>query len=369
VAQAKSLFVDDLFVDFPFASESDRAHAMAALLLPFARRMVQGCTPLHVVESPSVGSGKSLLCHLISIVCTGKTSDISTMPDQEEEIRKTLTAELLKGCPMTVLDNANERRELNSQALAAALTAPIWRSRILGRTEMITLPNIAMWMLTGNNPRLSGELTRRSIRIRIDPKRDRAWQRSGFKHDPVTLWARQHRSELVHAALVLIQAWIAAGQPLSTQRLGSFEHWAAVMGGILEVIDQPGFLVNLEEMYADADAGGEMWREFIQAWWGEFGPSFKRVKELNEFCEEEGLMLSVRGDGNDRSQQSRLGRALLGARDRTFGDVRLVAEKTRHTSRQYALEHPDYLKAVEEQWVQQEPAESWAVQNEIDPWE
>jgi hypothetical protein len=365
VSQAKSLFIDDLFVDFPFASESDRAHAMAAVLLPFARRMVQGNTPLHVVESPSVGSGKSLLCHLMSIVCTGKTSDVSTLPDQEEEIRKTLTAELLKGCSMLVLDNANERRELNSQALAAALTAPTWRNRILGRTEMIVLPNMAMWMLTGNNPRLSGELTRRSIRIRIDPKRDRAWQRTGFKHDPVTLWARQHRGELVHAALVLIQAWIAAGQPLSTQRLGSFEHWAAVTGGILDVIDQPGFLVNLEEMYADADAGGEMWREFTLAWWSQLGPEPKRAGELNDFCEKEGLMLAVRGDGAERSQQVRLGRALLSARDRMFGDLRLVVDKGHHRGRLYVLEHTGHLPTDSDQGVRQEPAEAWDVQQEV----
>ncbi|PID38734.1 MAG: hypothetical protein CSB49_04010 [Proteobacteria bacterium] len=359
VARARSLFVDDLFVDFPFATDSDRAHMLAAVLLPFARRMVHGNTPLHVVESPSIGSGKSLLCHLTSIVCTGKGSDISTLPGQEEEIRKTLTAELLKGCPIIVLDNANERRVLSSQALAAALTAPTWRNRILGKTEIIVLPNLAMWMLTGNNPRLSAELTRRSIRIRIDPKRDRAWQRTGFKHDPISLWAHEHRSELVHAALVLIQAWIAAGKPRCSERLGSFEDWAAVMGGILEVIGVPGFLANLEQMYADADSEGEMWRELTQAWWAEFGSEPKRVSEINELCENEGLMLTVRGDGNDRSQQSRLGKALLGARDRMFGELRLVADRTRHRSRQYALEH-----ASDDEADSTEP-----VQDEIDPWE
>ena len=359
VARAKALFIDDLFVDFPFATDSDRAHMMAAVLLPFARRLVHGTTPMHVVESPSIGSGKSLLCHLISIVCTGKGSDISTLPGQEEEVRKTLTAELLKGGPIIVLDNANERRVLSSQALAAALTAMTWRNRILGRSEIIVLPNFAMWMLTGNNPRLSAELTRRSIRIRIDPKRDRAWQRTGFKHDPITLWAHEHRAELVHAALVLIQAWIAAGKPRCTERLGSFEDWAAVMGGILEVIEVPGFLGNLEQMYADADSEGEMWREFTQAWWSEFGPEPKRVSELNELCENEGLMLTVRGDGADRSQQVRLGKALLGARDRMFGDLRLVAEKTRHRSRQYALEH-----ACEDQ-----PDLADVVEDEVDPWQ
>ena len=72
VTAARSLFLDDLMVDFPFAGDADRAHAMAALLLPFVRRMIDGFTPLHVVEAPSVGSGKGLLCNLISTIVTGK---------------------------------------------------------------------------------------------------------------------------------------------------------------------------------------------------------------------------------------------------------------------------------------------------------
>lgn len=102
-----------------------------------------------------------------------------------------------------------------------------------------------------------------------------------------------------------------------------------------------------------------MWREFTQAWWAEFGSEPKRVSELNELCENEGLMLTVRGDGADRSQQVRLGKALLGARDRMFGELRLVADRTRHRSRQYAIEH-----ASDDETNSTEP-----VEDEIDPWE
>ena len=33
---------------------------IAALLLPFARRLVDGCTPLHIIEAPTAGSGKGV---------------------------------------------------------------------------------------------------------------------------------------------------------------------------------------------------------------------------------------------------------------------------------------------------------------------
>ena len=37
-----------------------------------------------------------------------------------------------------------------------------------------TLPNRATWIATGNNPQLSGELTRRTVRIRVDAQLDEA---------------------------------------------------------------------------------------------------------------------------------------------------------------------------------------------------
>ncbi|MDH5672806.1 MAG: hypothetical protein OEZ06_11695 [Myxococcales bacterium] len=72
---------------------------------------------------------------------------------------------------------------------------------------------------------------------------------------------------LVRPALVLIQAWVAAGRPRSEARFGSFVSLAAVMGGIFEAAGVPGLLSNLGSFYEDADEEGSMWREFTQVWW------------------------------------------------------------------------------------------------------
>ncbi len=37
--------------------EADRAHALALLLLPYARDLIDGPTPNHLAESPEPGSG------------------------------------------------------------------------------------------------------------------------------------------------------------------------------------------------------------------------------------------------------------------------------------------------------------------------
>ena len=339
VGCARALLVDELLVDFPFVRDSDRAHAVAAILLPFLRRMIDGLAPIHLIEAPTQGSGKGLLASLISIVSTGLAAEGRTLPEAEDEVRKMITAELVTGRPIILLDNLSEKRVLESPALASVVTVPCWTDRLLGESEMLHLRNNALWLMTGNNPRLSAELSRRCIRLRIDPRIDMPWLRGGFKHPLITQWAHENRSALVHAALTLIQAWIAAGQPLSETRLGSFERWSEIMGGVLAVAGIPGFLGNLNELYEASDGDGQLWREFTGAWWDAYRDEPKKVSDLTQFCEERDLMLTVRGDGSSRSQQTRLGKALATKRDRVFNGltVKRISQGKHKGSIFYAL--------------------------------
>jgi hypothetical protein len=340
VARARALLVDELLVDFPFVRDSDRAHAVAAILLPFLRRLIRGLAPIHLIEAPTQGSGKGLLASLISIVSTGLSAEGRTVPESEDEIRKMITAELVTGRPIILLDNLSEKRKLESSALASVVTVPWWTDRLLGESEMLHLRNNALWLMTGNNPRLSDELSRRCIRLRIDPRIDMPWLRAGFKHPLITEWAQENRPALVHAALTLIQAWISAGRPSHGTRLGSFEKWSEVMGGVLEVAGIPGFLGNLNELYEASDSDGQMWREFTAAWWDAFREEPKRVSVLTQFCEERDLMLTVRGDGSARSQQTRLGKALAAKRDRVFNGltIKRLSQGEKKHGVLYALE-------------------------------
>jgi len=340
ILAAKRLLLDELLGDFPFVDPGDRAHALAALLLPFARRMVDGFTPLHLVEAPTPGSGKGLLCDLIAILATGRACEARSLPGHDDEIRKMVTAELSKSRPIVLLDNIKERKTLDSSALAAVVTTDPWTDRILGESRMVSLPNKALWLITGNNPALSDELTRRCVRIRIDAQLDQPWRRTGFRHDPITTWAKAHRPRLVSAALTLIQAWVSAGRPAGAHRLGSFESWSQTVGGILEVAGVTGFLTNLDALYAECNAQRQAWDAFITTWWTVGGGDTRRVRELDLFCEEHDLLVSVRGDGNDRSRQIRLGKALGQMKGKTHQGRRIVLGEDlgAHKGRRYRLE-------------------------------
>lgn len=321
VASARTLIFDDLFIDFPFAAQADRAHALVALLLPFVRRMVGAFTPIHLIEATTPGSGKGLLSDLISIVATGRACEPTTISRDEDETRKKLTAILLRGPAIILLDNL--RGGLDSSQLASTITADPWTDRFLGQTKMISLPNRATWLATGNNPNLSAEIARRCVRVRLEPKTDRPWERTAFKHPAVRTWAIEHRARLVHAVLVLVRHWLASGRPMGARTLGSFETWAEVMGGILEAAGVAGFLGNMDDLYGAADLEGQEWRTFVGVWHERFGSQSVLAGDLIDLASERDLLGGVLGDGSLRSQATRLGKALLANRDRQFGDLRI----------------------------------------------
>lgn len=312
---ARILICQDLLIDFPFVSPSEHAHAVALLLLGFVRSMVDGPTPLHLIEKPTPGTGATLMVDAIATILTGSGASVMTEGRDDEEWRKRVTAKLRQVPSMVLIDNL--RHKLDSSAVAAALTAPYWEDRILGASEMARMPIRCVWIATGNNPEFSNEMARRIVRIRLDAHIERPWQRDGFRHPDLITWVRANRARIVSACLTLCQAWIAAGKPLGARTLGSYENWAQVMGGLLEVAGIDGFLENLDEMMQAADADGGEWRAFVTMWWNRFGTAEVGTAALFELALAADPPLSL-GPGNERAQRTRLGKALARMRDRVF---------------------------------------------------
>ncbi|MHB1002169.1 MAG: phage NrS-1 polymerase family protein [Armatimonadota bacterium] len=320
--------------EFCFVDDADRAHAVSLLLLPFVRDLIDGPTPNHLLEAPSPGSGKGLLAKVLLIPSCGQhTSSISEAKD-DDEWRKRLTAQFKSGRPVIWLDNIT--RTINSGSLASALTATIWEDRILGKSENNYFPVRCAWVTTANNPSMTTEIARRCVRVRLDPKIDRPWQREGFKVPELEKWASSHRGELIAAALTLGQAWIAAGRPQAKIKpLGSYESWTVVIGGILAHAGIPGFLSNLMEFYEQADVEGSMWRQFIEIWWEQHGDTKVGVSELFTLAyEQETFDL---GKGSERSQKTVFGRRLGNQRDRVIGNYRITYAGKYQGAKQWML--------------------------------
>ena len=318
---AKELILEELLGNFPFVDKSDFSHAVGLLILPFVRNLINEPTPLHLIEKSTPGTGATLLAQAISHVCTGK--DFSVFPEGKDgdETRKRLTAVLYNAPWFLVLDNLN--KVLDSPALAIVLTQTYWEDRILGQTKHVHIPVWCVWVATGNNPTLSHEIARRSLRIRLDAKRENPHLRdpSEFRHPGLLVWIKENRSALVGAVLTLVQHWIASGRPKSKseQSLGGFESWAAVIGGILDCAGIEGFLENTLDFYDDAQTENEQNKVFVAAWYRECKEDSVRASDLLAKPGISSLAYDIfEGTGDNRSSKTRLGFFIKKLKDKVF---------------------------------------------------
>ena len=330
VEAARALLLDDMLGDFPFTSTASRAHAVAATLLPFCRNLVSGPTVNHLVDAPCEGTGKTLLAKAMSVVFLGedRMGLLTPAPPKAEEWPKRILATLRNAPPVILLDNVEGR--LDSPALAQVLTLDYHEDRELGTSRTVRVPNLSTWITTGNNVSLSRELARRTVLIRLDAERENPEERTDFRHPNLLAWIRGNRASLVHACLVLVRAWLAGGAPRwkpgpDATKIGSFECWCEVLGGILDVAEVPGFLQNRQETKARAGEVEAEWSRFFETWQERFGlDKDVAASELRPLVEEEGHLLGVVDGKTPRAIQTRLGTALRGRLGRVYNGTRLV---------------------------------------------
>lgn len=320
------------FIDFPFKSDADKAHTIALALLPYVRDMVNSLTPIHLFNAPVHGTGKTLAATKALYPAFGKVPFVSQSRD--EEYQKVITSLAMAGRQVFFLDNVT--KPINSATISKAVTSQILGERVLGKNTMFSAPNRFIFIVTGNNVTLTGELSRRCVLIHIDANEEEPWLRKEFIHPDLDAWVTKNRGELIAAAITLIRGWVVAGMPMWREKtLGSFEGWARVMGGILQHAGIPGFLDNLDELYDSVDTESEALGAFVTEWWEKHLDTEVTVKDLFSIMENlDGVDL---GKGDEKAQRTALGMLLGSKKDLVFNGLKIVKGKRKGKLRHWKL--------------------------------
>jgi hypothetical protein len=255
----------DVVRDFPFARLSHNSAWLAFALTPLARHAFSGPAPLTLVDANVRGSGKTLLCSLVSMIAYGRDIARMSNPTDDDEARKRITALALAGDPLVLIDNIVGT--LGCASLDAALTATIWKDRLLGVSRMVELPLAVTWCASGNNVMLAADTMRRTLHIRLESPLENPEQRVGFKYPNVTEYALANRSRLLSAALTILRAYCHAGRPRhDLPAWGSFEGWSALVREAVVWLGMPDPADTRQELAAVADTEASALAELLESW-------------------------------------------------------------------------------------------------------
>jgi putative DNA primase/helicase len=215
---------------------------------------------------------------------------------------------------------------------------------------MLSVNNDATWVATGNNVEVSDEMARRIMPIRLDAGLERPEVGRTFQHPDLLTFVRQNRTRLVSACLSLVRSWVEAGMSESTARVGSFESWAGVLGGILRHAGIPGLLEGRERFAAQADSETTEWTTLLSAWWATFGTRAVNASEvLNDVIRKQNLLMDVWAGRSSLAASQRIGRAISTRRDRVYGGyaIRGAGQDAATRNAAYRLERTTGYKTPE----------------------
>jgi putative DNA primase/helicase len=214
--------LEGLIAEFPFADKPSMSVALSGIMTPTVRGSMD-VVPAHVVRAHTAGTGKSYLFDIASAIASGTRCPIMTAGRDETETEKRLGAKALAGHPIINIDNVNG--DLGGDNLCQLISQPSCDIRVLGTSLMPTIVNRSCIFATGNNIRLVGDMTRRSLICSLDSPFERPEERV-FNGDPVGDVLRD-RGLYIAACMTIVRAYMAAGSPAQKLKpMNGFEDWS-----------------------------------------------------------------------------------------------------------------------------------------------
>ncbi|ONH34297.1 hypothetical protein BL254_17320 [Protofrankia sp. BMG5.30] len=278
VAEAQKFLCETLLGGFPWVAPADRANYLGLLVSNILRPYVRTLTPFGLITATTQASGKTILSEGIGLLYGQR---VLPWPETESELRKAITSALGEAASVLVFDNLREGTVIDSPNLALLLTTPEWSDRRLGTNTTVQIANDRLWLGTGNNLRLGGDIATRTVLVRLDPKMPHPEERTGFAIPHLDLWVKDpanQRTVLRHL-LVLVMDWIASGAPRAEHVMRQFTPWARAVGGFLAHHNIDGFLANVDEVRAMDDEDNE-WEVFLGQWHRKFESKPKTAAQI-----------------------------------------------------------------------------------------
>jgi hypothetical protein len=230
IKQSLSFLLDDWLVDVALDAVGKCVAILLALTL--LERVLLPERPAFFVTAGQRGGGKTTLVSMIIAAVLGRRPAAAAWSDSAEERKKALFSYLRQGVATLVWDNIARGSTISCPHIEAALTVPEISDRVLGVSDIETVPATTVQIVTGNSIAPRGDMASRSFVLSLIVNRPDPENRS-FAHTDPLAWTQAKRIKILSALYTILIGGILRrpeGQVAKTR----FKDWWSLIGWPIE---------------------------------------------------------------------------------------------------------------------------------------
>ena len=237
----------DVLADYP-----GKCVAVAAALTIIERSLLPD-RPAFFVTAGRRGAGKTTLIIMLIMAVTGVWPTASAWSSNEEERRKALLSYFMYGAPYILWDNIPRGAQISCPHIERSCTAAYYADRKLGVSQMVATAASTIHFFTGNNIGPRGDLTSRSLHIRLEVDRTDPENRS-FRHPDAIAWTKKHRAEILRALYTILIGNPTLEKPHDAPMKTRFKMWHRLVGSAVEyAAGQTGEEIDFRNLFRSVE--------------------------------------------------------------------------------------------------------------------
>jgi hypothetical protein len=202
------------------------------LALTILQRALFPERPAFFVTAGQRGGGKTTLISMIIAAVLGRRPAAAAWSDSSEERKKALFSYLRQSVATLVWDNIARGSNISCPHIEAAITAPETSDRVLGVSEVESVPSTTVQIFTGNQIAPRGDMASRSFVLALQINRPDPENRP-FVHDDPLSWTQENRVKILRALYTILKGG-ASERPTGQIAKTRFKIWWTSVGWSVE---------------------------------------------------------------------------------------------------------------------------------------
>ena len=242
LTQAVTL-LHQMLAGFQFATASDRARALAAVITPalIFGTLLNGRAPIDLSEADQSQAGKGYRNKLTASIYHCRVKTVTQKRGGVGSLEESFASALMMGYNFICFDNV--RGVVDSPAIESFLTGDTFSARGPYAASMEIDPRRVIVQLTSNKAEITNDLANRSACVSL-LKRPEGYGFQQFPEGDILDHVRANQPLYLGAVFAVVKAWHEANKPRTQETRHDFRTWTKTLDWIVQNVLQAGPLLD-----------------------------------------------------------------------------------------------------------------------------